>query len=368
MINKHTSQIVVGYGRGSWRGSRPSGTAALSVPFCYSFGENDIGGTNGCVTYADFSAVRRAGGICFFDREKGVAHDANACRPLAVSYMDTILSTRLGPNSQTILPVDSSRAWLGDSTGPNQFRVVRASSVPDAASRLQRAWLPCESFARLWKRFEEGMPGWNCSYDTTPPPPPTKLRLVSSTPNSLTIAWEFSADLETGIKGYRVYRNDVMSYDYCQATGRGALQNIGFADENDPGVDTSKSIYTDASVSNVGTFTYTVTTINRNSLESVKSQPLVYSNGAVAVVSPREMKGEAYIRAEAEQGAIIVRTSGHSPFAVRVVTCGGQLVTQFSRSRSIPCARIELAHKQAGFYFVRVVSKEMSITRKLFVD
>ena len=95
----------------------------------------------------------------------------------------------------------------------------------------------------LWARLG----GWNPVADTTPPSIPAALHTTGVFYNSVALAWSASADPESGVTGYRIYR-DGAALSYTAGTS-----------------------YTDASVAAGTTYSYTVRAINGAALASADS-------------------------------------------------------------------------------------------------
>ena len=95
----------------------------------------------------------------------------------------------------------------------------------------------------LWARLG----GWNPVADVTPPSIPASLHTTGVFYNSVALAWSASADPESGVTGYRVYR-DGTALSYTAGTS-----------------------YTDTSVAAGTTYSYTVRAINGAALDSADS-------------------------------------------------------------------------------------------------
>ena len=86
--------------------------------------------------------------------------------------------------------------------------------------------------------------------DTTPPSTPTGLKTTSVTENRIALSWQASRDDESGIGSYRIYR------------------------DGSPVGTTTGTSFADASVQPFTTYTYEVSAVNRDGLQSALSSPV----------------------------------------------------------------------------------------------
>lgn len=124
-------------------------------------------------------------------------HDSGDSRYLAIAFLDACLAQRLpepGSGLQTLKPVDFKLAWLAaPGAGAAQPAAAFTGDVREAH------WLPDATVAAAWASYiKSGRPA-----DTTPPPPPTRVRLATS--GELT--WSAEADLESGLGGFVIERD-----------------------------------------------------------------------------------------------------------------------------------------------------------------
>ncbi len=128
-----------------------------------------------------------------------------------------------------------------------------AHSQPLNANRKAYAiwWL----FARL--------AGWTPVTDTTPPSNPSALRAPTVAYNRVELSWTGSSDAESGVSGYRIYRN-------------GTLRSF-----------VGGTTFADTTVAAATTYTYTVRAVNGSLLESGDSNSLpVTTPAAVDTQAP----------------------------------------------------------------------------------
>jgi poly(3-hydroxybutyrate) depolymerase len=104
-------------------------------------------------------------------------HECGDSRYLAIAFFDACLAQRLpdeGISSQVLKPVGKG--------------VV-----------VENSWLPDANFVKVWESYNKtGRPS-----DTTPPPPPTNVRVSAASE----LTWNAEADLESGLSGFIIERD-----------------------------------------------------------------------------------------------------------------------------------------------------------------
>src|SRR5260370_16945300 len=108
-------------------------------------------------------------------------------------FLDACLAMRLpakGSNSQTLKPVDMSKAWIAPFLSQT---AVPASSYK--GNPLGAAWLPNEQVAKIWIEYVKN----GTVADVTPPLPPFNVRVTSRGSAGNEIRWDAEADFETVI-------------------------------------------------------------------------------------------------------------------------------------------------------------------------
>ena len=137
-------------------------------------------------------------------------HECGDSRYLAIPFFDVCLGMRLSTDSSNpnvtgdasdhksqLRKIEFANAWLGDDKG-NIFPASRMSQVDAEAL----SWLPDASFAKLWSGFvKDGEVA-----DTTGPPKPVGLAGTRDA-NEFTLRWSATADLESGLGGFRIERD-----------------------------------------------------------------------------------------------------------------------------------------------------------------
>ncbi len=192
------------------------------------------------------------------------SHDCRFGRLLVIPYIDACLARRLGPTDPaSVGRMDTLTACLGtvDSSGlAAMYEPKSYSGDPTKA-----VWLPNRQIASMWLEFVSS--GW--IVDTTPPPAPTHLQASRTDPDHVTLRWQAQADLQSGIKTFRIYRNDRLLPAYRGADGD-IFQKPNYHDTLDKLL--SEMGYTDPNAP-MGNYTYRVTAVNWSDRESPKSDP-----------------------------------------------------------------------------------------------
>ncbi len=245
-------------------------TESLATPVLYNIGVKEkkdkrFGRTWQKATQL-FEARRALGALDTWAPDPEASHDCRFGRLLVLPYIDACLAQRLGPRGSALMtPMDMTRAWFGNI---ETFEPGPAAQYDDEPNTI--AWLPNERIAWMWKEFVKT--GWVA--DKTPPPAPTDLEATVVDANRVTLRWQAEADLDSGIKTFRIYRNG-----QCLAAYTGSapdlFQKPNYHDTLEKPL--SEMIYTDTTVTTSTTYTYEVTTVNWCDLESPKSTPVKIS-------------------------------------------------------------------------------------------
>ena len=119
-------------------------------------------------------------------------HENGDTRYLTFRFFDAIFA-----RTPAFGGASATAAWNGD---PRSLDIAPAGALVTKSGDVAIAWLPGEAFAHAWQEF--GRTG--AIRDTTPPEPPgavTALPIADGT----VIGWEAEADIESGIKEFRIY-------------------------------------------------------------------------------------------------------------------------------------------------------------------
>jgi hypothetical protein len=207
----------------------------------------------------------------------GGGHGCGASRRFAIPYLDACLTLRLPDKPGGALKkLDLARGWYGD----NDTKTV-APAAKFTGDKATASWLPTEEVANKWAEFVKT----GSVKDVTPPAAPFGLQAVKAD-SKITLTWNAEADLESGIKTFRVYRDGTKVGEYnIRVSAKNPstwFQKENFGDEPDPG--SRVMTYDDTTVPAATACTYQMTTVNWDNLESPKSDPItVKADGAVVV-------------------------------------------------------------------------------------
>jgi chitodextrinase len=194
--------------------------------------------------------------------------------------------------------------WQNSHTeGVDWYYCGAAHSQPLNANRkAYAAWY-------LWARIA----GWQPVADSTPPSIPAGLHTTTILYNRVELAWNASADPESGVSGYRIYRG-------------GSL--LGY---------TSTTNYADSTVNASTIYSYTVCAVNGAALASSQCSPISATTPAVTDTQPPTVPGSLQVSAATTSAITItwspssdnVGVSGYRIFrnAVEVGTAPGTTFT-----------------------------------------
>ncbi len=210
-------------------------------------------------------------------------------RMIAIPWMDIALTARLPDQagSATLKDMDTSNAWLGDTA----TRAI-ASAATFTGNKLKACWFPNQSFAKLWAEYMA-----NGTIKDSTPLAPEPYNLSATYGNKqLTLKWNADADIEMGIKTFMIYRNgtllQTMQWPNAPATlfttAKG-FQRWEDGDQPDPSTAPAMT-YTDNNLSDTGTYTYEISTVNWADMPGPKSVPIALKKGQVTEVATFQNK------------------------------------------------------------------------------
>lgn len=133
-----------------------------------------------------FIAVRGRGGLIGVAVDPLTAHECGNARYLAIPWLDVCLTARLPRRAgEALRSMPTEGAWLA--------ALLSTEAQPAEAFQgeiNQAVWLPNEAIAQAWQHYvkDTQIP------DATPPPAPTKVRVIDGE-----LVWEAEADLESGL-------------------------------------------------------------------------------------------------------------------------------------------------------------------------
>ena len=228
--------------------------ASLGVPQLLSAGAFEKGDGTFGGAYLEaidgFARERARGAPVALSIDPQASHDLREGRRLHILYLDAMIALRLGASG--LNAVDTNQGWLGNTTS------LEVSSTPNySGDKLKAAWFPNERVARAWQEF--GRTG--TVKDTTPPSAPTTVT-ATRTGNSVRLIWSAQADLESGIKSFKIYRNGALISSLGDP-----FQGIDYGDEPQPQSPTLT--FTDDQPGNAPS--YEVSIVNGDGFESPRS-------------------------------------------------------------------------------------------------
>ena len=221
------ARIIANVSRSGSEGALPP--SAYGLPQLLAVGKLEKGHPTFGGAYLEgvnaFTGERKRGALVALSIDPTALHELGLARRLHIAYLDAVIAQRLPDQpGQPLKPADQSQAWLGNVTSLEIAPAASYSGDQNAA-----AWLPDEATARRWQEFERTA---NVT-DTTPPIAPATLT-ASRQGNAVRLAWYAQADLQSGIKAFRVYRDGQLIATVGAALPGSVFQGISFGDEPDP--------------------------------------------------------------------------------------------------------------------------------------
>lgn len=247
-------------------------TESLATPMLYNIGVKEKGDERFGRIWQKatdlFEARRALGALDTWAPDPEASHDCRFGRLLVIPYIDACLAQRLGPPGSALMaPMDMARAWFGNI---ETFETGAAAQYDGEPNKV--TWLPNERIASMWKEFVKT--GWVT--DETPPPAPTDLEATVVDANCLTLRWQAQADLDSGIKTFRIYRNGDRTTMYT-GSAPDLFQKPNYHDTLEEPL--REMVCTDSDVIAGTTYTYEITTVNWCELESPRSGPVTVTLG-----------------------------------------------------------------------------------------
>jgi hypothetical protein len=130
-------------------------------------------------------------------------------------------------------------------------------------------WLPNEEVAKAWMDYVKT----GAVRDTTPPPPPTNVKVTAGVDKGPVVTWNAEADFESGIGCFIILRDGQVIGRVPEKAvgkfGRPLYQSMTFHDTPDQPMPEMRFI--DQSVKSGEKHTYSVMTVNSVGLNSVLS-------------------------------------------------------------------------------------------------
>ncbi len=219
-------------------------------------------------TLAMFRSYRAQGAPIGFAPDPRTHHECGDSRYLAIPYFDACLAERLPePGSKSRLkPVDRSQAWLAPLFGKE---AEPASSFQ--GEKNEAVWLPNERVAHAWSEYVTT----GAVSDSTPPPAPTRVKVVAASDQNVEISWDAVADLDSGIRSFIIQRDGQeigrVPEKPVGRFGRPLFQTMSYHDT--PEAPLPEMRYVDQGDKARTDSTYRVIAVNGEGLESSPSEP-----------------------------------------------------------------------------------------------
>jgi pimeloyl-ACP methyl ester carboxylesterase len=210
----------------------------------------------------------------------GQGHACHDVRMIAIPWMDYALASRLPDKAgdSVLKDMDTTSAWLGDTL---TYAITSAATF--TGNKLKACWFPNQTFATMWAEYMKN----GTLKDSTPTPPAPYNMTGTYSNRQIVLKWDADADLETGIKTFIIYRNGALlqtiqfpnapTTNFTTAKG---FQRWDYGDQPDP-TNPPAMTFTDATVSDTGTYRYQVSTVNWADVSGPKSEPIALSRGQV---------------------------------------------------------------------------------------
>ena len=218
---------------------------------------------------ATFKEYRAKGGLIGFAPDPRTGHECGDSRYLAIPFLDACLAMRLpdkGSKDQKLKPMDTSKAWLAPLFGDEAKPAAEFKGNENEA-----VWLPNEAVARAWTEYVKT----GATSDTTPPPAPFDIKVVSKGDEGTEITWNAEADFESGIQQFILLRDGQELARVPEKPigkfGRPLFQRITYHDT--PSQPIPEMRYVDVSAKVGEKHTYCVITVNGVGLRSEPSIP-----------------------------------------------------------------------------------------------
>jgi hypothetical protein len=202
--------------------------------------------------------------------------------------MDYAFASRLPDKAgdSVLKDMDTSMAWLGDTL---TYAIAPAATF--TGNKLKACWFPNQTFAKMWAEYMN-----NGTLKDSTPVAPAPYHLTGTYNNrQITLNWDADADLEAGIKTFSIYRNGALlqtiQYPNAPATFFTLVkgfQRWDYGDQPSP-VTPPNMTFTDATVSDTGTYQYQVSTVNWSDMAGPKSGTLTLSRGRVTGVKANSL-------------------------------------------------------------------------------
>ena len=198
--------------------------------------------------------IRKNAPVCIAP-DPTAGHESANSRLLAIPYIDEILKLR----SYDSTIVNRSDQCYVDLDNFNLTDTITNINITN--------WFPNKLFANSWLEFIKT----GYVTDSTPPMESPYNIEVRNQGNGVVISWQADADIESGIKGFKIYRNNkVINTDSIESKW-----NFEFDYHDNPIEIYDIFEFADRNIDKNREYSYQVSLINKAGLESTKSKAIV---------------------------------------------------------------------------------------------
>ncbi|QDU41328.1 Carboxylesterase NlhH [Maioricimonas rarisocia] len=207
------------------------------------------------------------------------SHECGNSRFLAIPFFDACLAARLSedPQADGLGEMNTSAAWLGNN---ETHEIAAASDDPDFSSA---SWLPNEHMARVWREF---VTTGEVADETPPKHRPTLVSAGLDAAGRPRITWTARPDWESGIRGFRIYRDGrpiaMVTSEAPRRFGIEQFQQLSYHDTPTPPL--PEMVFVDDAELSAEVHRYGVVTINGYGLGSGRPEPVEIRVGKVVEV------------------------------------------------------------------------------------
>jgi hypothetical protein len=255
-----------------------SNAATLQVPILFCYGEREYNEGNrfynliaGVHEVFEYGRKHKAPWALAVHPDS--EHENSQSRQLAIRFFDKIIPVRLPDpahpknKGQVLKTLPTKKHWIGLNESLETFKAYNLQSDLHESSYLLN-----KTFAADWQSFCQN----GYVPDTSPPAPPHNLR-VEEEPYRTKLRWNAYADMESGIQSFRIYRKGELIGEIAGELNRrwnptGAYQAWNYSDQPLNRRELLPMIFTDVGTANAQPEDYQVSTVNKEGLESKRTQ------------------------------------------------------------------------------------------------
>ena len=187
-------------------------------------------------------------------------HESADTRLLAIPFIDEILKLRVAGST---IAIDRSKEYFIDLENFNL-----TGKLSEVTYKNNWNWFPDSLFAGKWLEFINT----GKVTDLTPPVNPPYNVTLRNEGQRIIINWKADADLESGIKEFRIYRNNKL----LNAESDDSKWNFSFDYHDNPIEIYDKFEFADSAINTKKKYSYQISIVNNAGFESAKSEAVIY--------------------------------------------------------------------------------------------